>query len=328
MKIAICGAGLVGTFLYRLLSRAGLKDVTIFEKPIPPKTSCGINPCAWGTSVGFDELIQHADLDPNKYVFRKFDSIIMNGTQVQAKAAVINKPKLISDLLIDANVQKLPIQMKEFDRIIDASGVARAYLPPVSKDIIYSCIQHRVHSNEIFNLEVNVNNLGYAWRFPLSKDQYHIGAGSFAVQPQVMLDKLGWLKNSTPICACIGKIRLTAPHFSLPFVVEENAAQCQIWGVGEAIGCVAPLVGEGIIPGLKNAILLAANWENPETYQQAILKEFASFKEERIVIDKAIGGKQLGLSEGLIIQKSTERFGVNVGFRLGMQLLKSITRMT
>jgi flavin-dependent dehydrogenase len=328
MKIAICGAGLVGSFLYRLLSQAGFEDITLFGKPIPLKTHCGISPCAWGTSAGFDELIERTGFDSSKYIFQKFDTIIMNGTKVQAKAAVINKPKLISDLIIGAKVQNLPIQMNEFDRVIDASGVARAYLPPISKDIINSCIQYRVYSCETFELEVNVNNLGYAWRFPLSNNEYHVGAGSVAISPQIMLNKLGWLKNNTQICFCSGKIRLTAPQFSLPFVTEADAGQHQIWGVGEAIGCVAPLVGEGIIPGLKSALLLVDNWENPEAYQKAILEEFVSLKEERSVIDKALQGKHLGLSEGLILKKSTERFGINVGFKLGTQLLKSITRMT
>ncbi len=218
MKIAICGAGLVGSYLYRLLNQAGLGSITIFEKPAPSMTNCGIHPCAWGTSVGFEELVKDAGLEPAKYFLQTFNSMEMNGMKVKAKAMVIDKPKLISDLLNGANVLSSPIYRNGFDRIIDATGIARAFLPPIGKDVINSCVQYRVSSQETCELGIDVSNLGYAWRFPISHNEYHIGAGSIVVPPQRMLEQLGWLKNTSQICACTEKIRLTAPYSSLPFV--------------------------------------------------------------------------------------------------------------
>jgi flavin-dependent dehydrogenase len=234
---------------------------------------------------------------------------------------------LVADLLKGAEVLSSPVPAKEFDRIIDATGFSRTFLPTICKDIISNCVQYRVSSGEKYEIGIDISNLGYAWRFPMSNNEYHIGAGSIMVSPQRMLEKLGWLKNSFQICACSGKIRLTAPQFSLPFVDMKNDGQGPIWGVGEAIGCVAPLVGEGIIPGLKSAELLLANWEDPKAYERAILKEFSWMEEERKIVDKAARGKRMGLFDARILNNSTRRFGMNLDYNQGLTLLKGISKM-
>ena len=81
-----------------------------------------------------------------------------------------------------------------------------------------------------------------------------------------------------------GRIRLTAPHNSQPFVAAGSDGE--VWGVGEAIGCVAPLAGDGIVPGMKSVQLLMKWWDDPSGYTRAVLKEFDWMKKERAVIDK------------------------------------------
>ncbi len=326
MRIAICGAGLVGSYLYRLLSQAEFGPVTIFEKPVPPKTRCGINSCAWGTSIGFEKLVRDAFLDPANYTLRTFDSMVVNGMKVKAKSRIVDKPKLIADLRKGAKILNTPLPENEFERIIDATGTVRSFLPPINKDIISSNVQYRVASQEIHDLSIEISNLGYAWLFPMSGNEYHIGAGSIRMSPRHMLERLGWLKNSSQICACTGKIRLSSPYFSLPFVNTPNNGHCQIWGVGEAIGCVAPIVGEGIIPGLKSASLLLDNWEDPEAYEKAILKEFSWMKGERKIVDKAAQGKRMGVFDARIFVNSTKRFEMNINCNQGLSLLRSISK--
>jgi flavin-dependent dehydrogenase len=272
-------------------------------------------------------LVKGVGLEPANYFLQTFDSMEVNGIKVKAKAMVIDKPRLIADLLKGAAAIRLPLNRNEFDRIIDATGIARAILPPINRDVIDSCIQYRVFSQETFELGIDVSNLGYAWRFPLSHNEFHIGAGSFGVSPKWMLEQLGWLKNTSSICACTEKIRLTAPYASLPFVDMPDDGRCSIWGAGEAIGCVAPLVGEGIIPGLKSAHLLLANWDDPEAYRRAILKEFSWMEEERKLLDKAAQGKRLGLYDAKILSNSTRRFRINLDYSKGLFLLKSLVKV-
>lgn len=327
MKIAICGAGLVGSYTYRLLSRAAFDNITVFTSPQPPRTRCGINPCAWGTSAGFEDLIRETGLDPAPYILQAFDTLVMNGMEVKAQAMVIDKPRLITDLLKGATVLNSPLPAREFGRIIDASGISRAVLPPIDRDVFTHCVQYRVSCPETLKMGIDVSNRGYAWRFPLSGHEYHIGAGSVAAPPQRMLEQLGWLKNTSTICACTGKIRLNSPHFSLPLVEMQDNGGCSIWGVGESIGCVAPLIGEGIIPGLQSARLLLANWGSAQAYQKAIMKEFSLMKRERKVVDKVVQGQNLGWSEAMVLRDTTKRFRINLNYSQGSILLKSISRV-
>jgi flavin-dependent dehydrogenase len=328
MKIAICGAGLVGSYLYRLLSRSGFNQITVFDAHKPRQTSCGINPCAWVTSVGFEELIEEVGLDPQQYMLRTFDKITMNEQNIRGVIKIIDKPGLIADLLIGAELADTTINTDDFDRIIDATGVARAYLPEIDNDIIASCIQYRVYSDEPVESNINISNLGYAWCFPLSNNEYHIGAGSIMMPPDKMLHKLGWLKNHECLCSCSGSIRFNSPHYSLPFVgTATDNNHHLVWGVGEAIGCVAPLAGEGIIPGLKSACLLLANWEDADAYRRSILKEFSWMKEERSVIDKAMQGRRIGIFDARILKKSAKRLGVNFQLYQALRILKYLVRV-
>lgn len=328
MKIAICGAGLVGSYLYRLLSQTGIRQVTIFDNQRLHQTKCGISPCAWVTSVGFEEPIEEVGLDSERYILQTFDKINMNEIKVSGVIKIINKPKLINDLLAEVNVIDSPVRISEFDRIIDATGVTRAYLPEINNDLIASCFQYRVYRDELLECSINISNVGYAWRFPLSDNEYHIGAGSIMIPPDQMISKSGWLKNSTHSCSCSGKIRFTSPQYSLPFVsTTTDNNRCHVWGVGEAIGCVSPLSGEGIIPGLKSARLLLANWEDADAYQHAILTEFGWMKKERKVVDKAMQGKRMGLLDSRILKNNTKRLGMNFKLNQSLKILRSLAHL-
>jgi flavin-dependent dehydrogenase len=253
--------------------------------------------------------------------------MVMNGLKVKARALVIDKPKLITDLCQGAKIETHPVILNDYGRLIDATGYTRALLPPIVKDVIADCIQYRVVSRKTREFSVDISNLGYAWCFPMSGDEYHIGAGSISLSPQEMLQKLGWLKDSETICNCAGKARLTAPYYSIPFVNTTNDRRCQIWGAGEAIGCVAPLAGEGIVPGMMSARILIENWEHPDSYEKAILEEFAWMKAERKVLDKAVQGKRLGLIDARAFMNSTKRFKMDLSYGQSLSLLRSINRI-
>ncbi len=47
-------------------------------------------------------------------------------------------------------------------------------------------------------------------------------------------------------------VRLTAA--TVFAAVHCRTEGCEVWGVGEAVGCVAPLAGDGIVPGMKSVM--------------------------------------------------------------------------
>lgn len=311
MRIAIAGAGISGAFMYRLL-KACSYDVTIFDKE--KRTNCGISPCAWGTTKGFEDLVGRAGLNPLDYILRSIDHIWFDEIKVKAYMLTIDKPKLIKDLLGDAliNDAKL-LKTTDYDMVIDATGVARAFLPKIPKDLISPCHQYRMVSDVPDEMRIKVSKIGYAWIFPLSDKEFHVGAGSLVLDPLKILRSLRFTDKLK--CTCASHVRLTAPMGSRPFV------HSNVWGIGEAIGCVAPILGEGIIPGMKSALLLLENIDSLADYEQAILKEFAWMEKEREVVERLQSGKPIGLGSALVLQRNTRRMEMKMGLWDAFKLL-------
>lgn len=322
LKIAIAGAGLTGAYLYRLLRNRGY-EIHVFDRN--PSTKCGISPCAWGTSKGFAELVKASGLDPRKYFLRHFEYVVMDDLRIPADLSTFNKPELIRDLLQGAKIKYPPLDVTNYEKIIDATGVSRAFLPAIREDILLPCVQWRIQTDAPLENRIRLGGIGYAWCFPLANHEFHIGCGSLISDPRKIVEELGWVgKNDsrTILCACTGKIRLTAPQYSQPFVIDERDRA--MWGVGEAIGCVAPLAGDGVIPGMKSVQILLQWWDDPKGYTEAILREFSWMMPERRVIDKLRGTGPLGMKEAWVLRKNSKRMGMRVGLKEAGMLVRNL----
>ncbi len=324
-KMAIAGAGITGAYLYRRLRKAW-HEIDIFD--VEHGIKCGITPCAWGTSKGFNEFVTAAGLDPEAYILRQIDHLLMDEVRIEAELMTFDKPRLVKDMLKGAEIKHSHLDVEKYDRVVDATGVSRAFLPAIEDDIILRCMQRRVETHEILENQIKLGAIGYAWCFPLSDHVYHIGCGSLTTDPSAIMGELGWFGKTpsqhckTVICGCTGKVRLTAPHYSRPFVTGHAADG--VWGVGEAIACVAPLAGDGVVPGMRSVEILINNWDDPDGYTQAILKEFNWMKRERKVIDKLIRMKYLGINDAWVLKKNSRRMGMQIGFREATMLMKNL----
>lgn len=316
------GAGLTGSYLYGLLDKRK-HSIDVFDET--PGTKCGIKPCAWGTSNGFQELVKASGLNPDRYIHRHLNHIIMDGLKIPANLMTFDKLRLVKDLLKGAKIRTSQPDISSYDRIIDATGVSRAFLPEIEDDILLPCVQYRIRAPVDLENRIQLGGIGFAWCFPLSGRQYHIGCGSLLWDPRQRLKKLGWIEDIPKrdiLCACKGKVRLTGPQYSLPFV--SAGVPDGVWGVGEAIGCTAPLAGDGIVPGMKSVKLLLDCWDDPTGYATAIQKEFAWMKGERIVIDKLGRDEALGLKDAWVLRKNSRRMGMQVRLRDAGILLKHL----
>lgn len=324
-KLAIAGAGMAGAYLFRLLNNEGY-DVHLFD--LKRITRCGLKPCAWGTSSGFIDLVEQAGLDAEKYILRRLDHVLMDDMMIKADLMIFDKPQLVKDLLKDAEIHFTPLSLHRYDRVIDATGVSRALLPPIKDDIIMGCRQYLIETRESLENRIKLGGIGYAWCFPLSRNLYHVGCGSLLSDPHRILKDLGWLESTSSrygrkiLCSCTGKIRLTGPYQSQPFVNE--AVGEGIWGIGEAIGCVAPLAGDGVVTGMRSVQLLLNTWDKPQEYTNAVLGEFRWMRDERNVIDKLRRAEGAGIREAHVLRRNSKRMGMQVGLREAVTLLKNL----
>jgi len=326
LRIAIAGSGTTGAYAYKLLANQGIHS-DIYGRDC--RTACGINPCAWGTSRDFLDLVRAAGLDPEKYILQVTDHVWMDGVRIPGDLMTFHKPALIQDLLQGATIRKDPLDAGAYDRLIDATGISRSYLPPIKGDVLLPCIQRRIETGEPLENRIKLGGVGYAWIFPLSRYGYHIGCGSLSGDPKAYLKSLGWAENRggdssrEVLCACSGRVRLTGPCASQPFVVGDSSQG--VWGVGESIGCVAPLAGDGVVPGMKSVQLLLQNWESPEAYTKSILKEFQWMEKERQVVDKLLAKGGLGIKDAWVLKKNSRRMGMRVGVKEALLLLRALS---
>lgn len=325
MKVAIAGAGTTGAYCYRLLKNKGVQ-VHIYGRR--PKTACGINPCAWGTSEPFLELAAEAGLKPEAYILRRFDSVIMDDVPVKGKLMTFDKPAFIKDLLGGEDIREMPVPTNRYDRLIDATGVSRSYLPPLKHDLLLPAIQCRLKTKESLENRIHLGSVGYAWCFPLGRMGAHVGCGSLVGDPAGRLAHLGWLPRGSAdprgkvLCTCNGMLRLTGPRMSQPFF--SNGPAGGVWGVGEAIGCVAPLAGDGIVPGMQSVRLLHDHWDEPENYTRAVLKEFEWMAGERQVIDKLLSSTPLGVRDAWVLRKNSKRMSMQVGLKEALRFVRAL----
>lgn len=321
LRIAIAGAGITGAYLYKLLAEHH-HDIDIFDRN--PGTHCGIAPCAWGTSRGFTELVKSSGLDPTNYILKQTNHILIDGLRMTVDLMTIDKKRLISDLLLGATIKYEQIDATRYDRIIDATGAARAFLPAIRDDIFFHCIQYRIETIELLESRIQLGKIGYGWIFPLAGNEYHIGCGSLIADPHRMMTEIGWLRDvpHTNRCTCEGDIRLSAPQCSQPFVFCDQTGE--VWGVGEAIGCVGPLAGDGIVPGMRSAQLLIKWWNDSIGYTGAILKEFHWMEKERQVINELKNCEHPTLRDAWVLKKNAGRMGMQVGISKVAALLRHL----
>jgi flavin-dependent dehydrogenase len=317
-KIAIAGAGMTGAYLYRLLSMRG-REVDLFDPT--SRTTCGLTPCAWGTSRGFHELVRESGLNPESYILQRPGHIWMDEVRIKADLMTFDKPRLIRDLLHGVRIRQEPLEIGRYDRVVDATGQSRVYLPPIERDLLLPCVQYRVKTEKRLENRIRLGGVGYAWCFPLSEEVYHIGCGSLRENPGKILESLRWLNPSRMQiqCGCAARIRLTGPRQAGPFVA--NTTPEGIWGVGEAIGCVAPLAGDGIVTGMETVRLLLQHWNDPEAYAAAVLQKYAWMEEERRVVDRLLEGGPLGPGHAWVLKKNSRRMGMRIGIKDAVTLL-------
>jgi len=318
---------MIGSYLHRLLESQGIKADVYGDAT--SHAACGINPCAWGSTSSFRQHVRAAGLDPEQYVFKDFSVVNFEGVDMAAHLLTFDKPRLINDLRKGVIVLNGPVPPRKYERVIDATGLRRAYLPLIKDDLLVPCVQYRVRREHADSSKVVIQygNLGYSWIFPLSDTEFHIGAGSLLADPKETLRESGFMNSGGKIlCGCSGSVRSTSPLGSQPFVFKDSDLGGQVWGVGESIGAVAPVAGEGIAPGMASARLLVANWDSPGAYTSRILKEFSWMIDERKVIGKVAAGQRLGLRDWLILRRTGHRMGAPVSLSETRELLKCLTK--
>lgn len=321
MNIAIVGAGVAGSYL---LNRLDGHRVECFEMRPQDKW---YTVCAWGTSEPYiTELVRKAGFNFSDYVLhhgKKMTVDTGHGTfDIPLNGLVsYDKHKLCEDMLKGHNVhwgtqvKQLDGAFADFDLVIDATGMHRSLLPRIKDDMLVPCVEYQVRSKKFpwddFYIKPYRGLSGYLWYFPLWDGTAHIGAGELHGGYKGEIEAI--LKEYD--CEVIRKIgrpvRITPPAYCQPF------SEGKVVGVGESIGTVFPMLGEGIIPSMQCADLLVEHIDDMEAYAEAVLKHTDIYvKAFRFVKSKMDGDFSMArnlrslLSVYLYMHGNEKRFGM------------------
>ncbi|KXA90158.1 hypothetical protein AKJ61_01310 [candidate division MSBL1 archaeon SCGC-AAA259B11] len=120
--------------------------------------------------------------------------------------------------------------------------------------------------------------MGLLWVFPQGKDRAKVGCGDFKLNPRTEVKSYLSEKDHKLLKEISAKVRVIPPSHSKPFYVSGSPS---VLGVGESIGTISPLSGEGIHPSLVCAdIFLVAfkgekNLERvAQKYESKVLKKY------------------------------------------------------
>lgn len=320
INVGILGAGISGSYLHHKFSnspRFGVVD--IFDLP-KAKLGCS---CAFGTETReFSRYMGDLGLEPDDYILQHINWLDFQGGILKCRTnnfCTIDRNKLINDL-VGKDVRRDEADFDDYDYVVDATGHARAFLPPVQKD--FKIKTRQVRTTPIgaghwspWVAHISFKGIGYEWAFPLGNHMWHIGYGDRDTKRKVKAE-------GQIICACKDEIRLAPPSMCHPLVWSK------IWGVGESIGAVSPIAGSGIISSLRCAEILYENWvngPNSAKYRIAVLKEFSWMDAEYRTIMHFMEGRTWRGIIGFIRNFSNgKRFGIKMKSRNFLKILKVI----
>ena len=282
MKIAVVGLGVAGAYLLNRIPSE--HHVEAFEMR---EERNWYTVCAWGTSEPYiSDLVRSAGFDFNDYVLHRGRKMIVDlgdeQLEIKLKGLVTyDKHRLTHDMLQGkevhwgAQIKGTGDGLSDFDTVVDATGLHRALLPKVKDDLVIPSLEYQVRSKELpyddFVIRPYEGFSGYWWYFPLGDGMAHVGAGDLRGRYRGELEEFV-RKYKCEVVRKIGRpVRVTPPKLCEPFF-EGKAV-----GVGESIGTVYPMLGEGIIPSMQCADLFVEHLGDREAYRKAVLEHFAVY---------------------------------------------------
>jgi flavin-dependent dehydrogenase len=342
-RLALMGAGISGVYLAAMIKKAVVDvEADLYDLP-GARLGCA---CAWGTEIDeFRRYMNYLDIDAESLIMRHINRINFQDVwQTQTtNFCTINRIAMIKAILHRYKIKvhtETPF-FPDYDRIIDCTGHARAFLPSsLGTDLKIKCRQVIVTADDWDPHECTIifGNIGYGWKFPLGKRIYHVGYGELGNDAYLRKWYKRTIADRAAICDCANhfkkpeKVRLSPPSQMLPFTgtnvsIVMNTESSQfvrpVIGVAEAVGCVSPVAGEGIVPALRCADLLLENFNDVEAYQKAVLKEFKWMDKEFKVIQNFIKGNDWrGILGFMRCFSNGRRFGIESSWRDWPHLLK------
>lgn len=289
MKIAIVGLGVAGSYLANRLSAETLHNVVAFEAQELRNFK---SVCGWMTrKEEFEEFAKDCELSPEDYILRDVerghfkikDEIatvkVRNGVTIDKHQFLLDLQGNLDGINYGCRFHRDHQYHDLYDLVIDATGFQRSMLGTIPNgDKFVSCRQYTVSYEDLpfDDIFLELWRAGYSWYTPIKEDIAFVGALSFDGTHRAKLHEFMEEYGGQIQEAANRYLRMLPPSLCLPFRDKH------IIGVGEAIGVVRPLGGEGIYPALRSAEILFNRlvYEELDMYEEQLLGEFKGQERE------------------------------------------------
>jgi flavin-dependent dehydrogenase len=343
MNFAIAGAGVAGSYLGNMLQKRG-HDVDIFEAS---KKDHHWPVCAWGASRHMlERFSMQAGLDFSNYIFHVGQQLKMelpnnNEESLELKGLVTyNKYGWEADLLKNVKVTygvkvtREAFVFDKYDYIVDCTGLHRSLLPKSGQDFLipaYEYLLENVMAADDFYVIAYKGAKGYFWYFPLDDGRGYMGAGDIE-KKYYGIEAFFKQHPEAKVVKKIGRpIRLAPSKRMEPFY------DGKIIGVGESIGCVFPMLGEGIIPSLICCDIFLDVLDRSKgkfdfkQYRKKVLDTFDYYDDVYKIVRLKMDGKlstvrhiNLMMSMYRNMKKEEKRFGFEISLEKMTRLVSAL----
>jgi len=338
MKIAICGVGFSGSYLARRLVTEGVakpSDIRLFEHEhrirrkfefVEDSSRPCASPCAFGIHrPTLIEAIERTNIgEPDEFILQEFDHIVIGDTKPKADLCTFNKPLFELMCVSGMTFSRSFLKFEDYDVIVDATA-KRALIGKIFSETLKEPLW--IHTRQI-RLDIKSPNIkitrlkdggvGYEWVFPLGDLGTHVGYGKIGEAE----DKY---ESERKICACGGRIRLSAPKYSFPLYTRlHNGDGAMLITVGESAGMISSITGGGNKEAIDGIEILLKYWDDFPTAYDKIVEEFRWAEREFNIVSKLHEGKGLSLTDLKTIAKNAKRYDIKVGVKEAIVLVKNI----
>lgn len=270
----VIGAGPAGAVFTYLASRKLNVDVVVYEMLGKP----GLKACGWGLIRSVEEYVGAV---PRKYVLNKIKGfkIYVDNVEVvkyvshRTFAYMIDRPGLMEyyasygrlRLGEKTHLERILRDYPRYLPVIASGYMWRTRLRRLILGVEYLVDNVRIDEPEYFEVYTWLGFAGYLWVFPFSDRVAHVGIGGVAGYNE-LVERLNLFIGSDPRFRG-SRIRSRLVGYVSIDGVREEYIDSTYPVIGEAMGAVLPLTGEGMRPSMVSAwslveALRRGNWRS------------------------------------------------------------------
>lgn len=294
-RVVVIGAGPAGTSFAYLAGRMGY-EVEVYEAARKP----GVKPCAWATPRSVTRYVEVPDelvLNVIESVDVYLDGALVHSVELGANNIyIIDKPRWLS-FLLEKSGSRIFLGKKANEEgafgegvTVIATGNKWERSPRPRLRALEYVVKTGGWLSDKLELWFNSSFVGYTWIFPQGEGKVTVGVGAFKSY-QFLKEYLdSFVARHGKLCG--GRVLRMAGDLVVADGLHLELAEPRkgVYVVGEALGAVFPMTGEGIRPSVITSYTLLKALTGGGSYPEELARTglLLAMKVQKVVVGLAL----------------------------------------